>query len=74
MPQSNFICDECDDTFRTERELQDHKMLFHSPDLNDDDDIEEGRPRQGREASRAQNPAGRRIAASRPRLRKAGSS
>jgi len=72
MPQNNIICDECDDTFRTEQELQDHKMLFHSPDLNDD--IEEERPGAGRVSDRAQNPAGRRTTASRPRSRKASSS
>jgi hypothetical protein len=62
MPDRNFVCDACGDGFRTEMELQEHKLMFHPPEINDEEMDEEQVTEESRPNSQARTP-GRRLGA-----------
>jgi hypothetical protein len=59
MAEKNYMCDECDDTFQTEQDLREHKLMFHSFDASEEENEEESRSAVKKE----QRPATRRAAA-----------
>jgi hypothetical protein len=66
MPERNLVCYECGDKFETEPELQEHKQLFHSPEVNDEEYDNEKQAKPSR-TDKEQRPGARKAAGGRSR-------